>query len=186
MGINFADSAVISSLHVMASYILLLVCVGATLLILGRSRDCLYSVSVIEAGEDLHSDSGSCSRVLPALRCLDLQAALLAVAKLEIEDACVTVNIPPGQHLITVPVHFGSTSVQLISASSSPPTLQCNYTFDVDQTRIFDPEYVYVDYTMYFNRSEHFLMENLELLGCPYPLRLDTVNTVAIKNSNFQ
>ena len=56
----------------------------------------------------------------------------------------------------------------------------------MDESRIFDPEYNYTDYTFYFNRSEVVSFEMVQFVGCPYPLRLDTVAAVRIYNSSFR
>jgi hypothetical protein len=57
---------------------------------------------------------------------------------------------------------------------------------DVDESRIFDLEYNYTDYTFYFNRSEVVSFEMVQFVGCPFPLRLDTVAAVTVSNSTFR
>ena len=103
-------------------------------------------------------------------------------------SSCISVAVPPGDHFISAPVHFNSTSVYIYGTgeSSDNATIFCNYTVDVDQSRIFDPDYSYTDYTFYFNRSEMVSFENVQFVGCPYPLRLDTVATVRVHNSLFR
>ena len=123
--------------------------------------------------------------------CTDLQTALITITSLDLNSTspvnCVTISISPGLHLITAPVHLGSANVQLVGLGqgSDMTTVQCNYTVDVDETRIFDPEYSYVDYTVYLNRSEFFEMDSLVVVGCAYPFRLDTVQIVSVRTSIF-
>ena len=61
-----------------------------------------------------------------------------------------------------------------------------NYTVDVIESRIFDLDYNYTDYTFYFNGSEMVTLEMVQFVGCPYPLRLDTVAAVRVHNSTFR
>lgn len=158
---------------------------------------CAHTFSI---NED-HLQLGLCqistnSEPIALWNCTDLQSALITIATLDLNSTsppgdtanCVTINIPPGLHFITAPVHLGSTNVQLVGLGqgSAMTTVQCDYTIDVDETRIFDPEYSYVDYTVYFNRSEYFMMSNMDFMDCPYPFRLDTLRTVVIKNTSFQ
>ena len=103
---------------------------------------------------------------------------------------CVSIAIPVGVHFITEPIHFRSTNVHLFategSDSNDTATIFCNYTVDVDESRIFDPDYNYTDYTLYFNRSEAVSFEKLKFIGCPYPIRLDTVTDIGVYSSTFQ
>lgn len=101
---------------------------------------------------------------------------------------CVSISVPPGDHLVTAPVHFGSASVYMLGSgeSSEDVTISCNYTVDVDESRILDLDYNYTDYTFYFNRSRLVSFEMVQFVGCPYPLRLDTVAAVRVHNSTFR
>ena len=126
-------------------------------------------------------------------QCDNLQSALMMVVELYAEQQnisdCVSIAVSAGDHLITAPVHFGAVSVYVFGSgeSSEDVTISCNYTqVDVDESRIFDPEYNYTDYTFYFNRSEVVSFEMVQFVGCPYPLRLDTVAAVRISNSSFR
>ena len=124
-------------------------------------------------------------------RCGSLQSALEFVLKLNTSvnsSTCISVLIPTGQHMIDSPVHLGSTSLQLIGLQngSESPTIYCTYRIDVDLDRLFDLDYVYLDYTLYFNRSRSVGIYNLNMFGCQFPLRLDTIGTVRIANTSFQ
>lgn len=124
-------------------------------------------------------------------RCSSLQSALEFILKLNTSEnySCISVLIPSGRHVIDSPVHLGSTSVQLIglqNGSGSSPTIYCTYKVDVDLDRQFDLSYVYLDYTLYFKRSRYVSIVNLDMFGCQFPLRLDTIGTVRIINSSFQ
>ena len=101
---------------------------------------------------------------------------------------CVSIALPPGDHLVTAPVHFGAASVHMFGSgeSSEDVTISCNYTVDVDESRIFDLNYSYTDYTFYFNRSEVVSFEMVQFVDCPFPLRLDTVAAVTVSNSTFR
>ena len=96
--------------------------------------------------------------------------------------------VPSGEHVIESPVHLGSASVELVGVGSSaePPVfIQCTYSIDVDQEQIFNLSYVYTDYTLYFNRSKSVSISNINMRGCQFPLRLDTIGRVEISNSSF-
>lgn len=125
-------------------------------------------------------------------RCSSLQHALEFALQLNTSEnpsTCVSVLIPPGQHVIDSPVHLGSTSVQLMGlqdSPDSPPAIHCAYRVDVDLDRLFDLSYIYIDYTLYFNHSKFVSISNVDMFGCQFSLRLDTVGTVRIANSSFQ
>ena len=160
---------------------------------------CVHEFSIQREGEG--NQPGLCqistnSERIAAWNCADLQSALITITSLDLNSTsppgdtvnCVTISVPPGLHLITAPVHLGSANVQLVGLGqgSDMTTVQCNYTVDVDETRIFDPEYSYVDYTVYLNRSEFFTMSNMDFMDCPYPFRFDTLRSVVIRNSSFE
>ena len=122
----------------------------------------------------------------------DLQSALVMIAGLEARslspperlEECVSVHISSGHHMITAPVDFGNTTAEFMGKGDA--IIHCNYTVEVDLERIFDPEYFYVNFTMQFVGSEYVLFDGIGFIGCPYPLRLESVRTVAIHNSTFQ
>ena len=126
-------------------------------------------------------------------QCSDLQSALMMVVELNAEQQnitynCISIAVPAGDHLVTAPVHFGAASVYMFGSGerSEDVTISCNYTVDVDESRIFDLDYNYTDYTFYFNRSEVVSFEKVQFVGCSYPLRLDTVAAVTVSNSTFR
>lgn len=109
---------------------------------------------------------------------------------------CVLLLLPVGEpHVITTPLFLGNLSViftgvpnldsKSVDSTLLLPTLVCDYTVDVNLERIFDPDYEYIDYVLYFNRSELVVFDNLEFYNCPYPIRLNTVNRIRITNSTF-
>ena len=112
-------------------------------------------------------------------------AAKISGSEFASTSDCVSIVVPAGDHLVTAPVHFGAASVHMFGSGerSEDVTISCNYTVDVDESRIFDLDYNYTDYTFYFNRSEVVSFEMVQFVGCPYPLRLDTVAAVMISNS---
>ena len=171
------------------------------------ATNCSLSITITTGGGCLQS----CSRLSQSdngtvlqLQCTDLQSALAAAAEMDLnrvnsssedlENAsvsnCVAVTVPVGVHFITKPVHFSSTNLHLFAAggsdSNDTATIFCNYTVDVDESRIFDLDYNYTDYTFYFNRSEAVSFEKLKFIGCPYPIRLDTVADIGVHSSTFQ
>ena len=125
-------------------------------------------------------------------QCADLQSALVMVVDINGEQQntsnCAFIMVPAGDHLVTEPVHFGAASVYMFGSGerSEDVSISCNYTVDVDESRIFDLDYNYTDYTFYFNRSEVVSFEMVQFVGCPYPLRLDTVATVMVSDSKFR
>ena len=125
-------------------------------------------------------------------QCDNLQSALMMVVDLTAQQQsmsdCTSIIVPAGDHLVTAPVHFGAASVHMFGSgeSSEDVTISCNYTVDVDESRIFDLNYTYTDYTFYFNRSEVVSFEMVEFVGCPFPLRLDTVAAVRIHSTTFR
>ena len=126
------------------------------------------------------------------LQSADLQSALMMVVESNSEwhntSNCVSIVVPAGDHLVTGPIHFGAASVYMFGSGerSEDVSISCNYTVDVDESRIFDLDYNYIDYTFYFNRSEVVSFEMVQFVGCPYPLRLDTVANVTVSNSIFR
>ena len=108
--------------------------------------------------------------------------------------------IPDGEaHYITTPLFLGGISVHFVGISETEgnraglngstlqlPSIICDYAIDVDLNRIFDLDYKYEDYVLYFNRSKAVSFRNIELVNCPYPIRLNTVDQVDIHNSLFR
>ena len=125
-------------------------------------------------------------------QCADLQSALMIAVELEDKQQdtsnCISIAVPPGDHLVTEPVYFGAANVSIFGTGqrSDDVTIFCNYTVDVNESWIFDLDYNYTDYTFYFNRSEVVSFEMVQFIGCPYPLRLDTVAAVTMSNSTFR
>lgn len=129
-------------------------------------------------------------------QCPDLQSALTKAVNLssgytaEIPERqnCVAIAVPPGDHLLKAPIYFNVSRVHIYGSGekSQNSSIFCNYSVNVNLTRIFDPDYVYTDYTFYFNNSEMVSFENVQLVGCPYPLRLDSIVIVRVHNSIFR
>lgn len=158
-----------------------------------QPRNCAYNFSVVQDANETQcerADAGNSSSVPFSWLCVDLQSALLAIANISDQRStlppkegmsdCASLEIPIGKHFISTPVYFGNTSVHLRGSNQTAilPTIQCDYTPDDGNS--------YLDYTVYFNQSDYFMMENLEMNRCAFPLRLDTVRTVVIKNTIFQ
>ena len=139
-------------------------------------------------GVDITLQSG-CTATSPGWTCCSLQTGLELVSQLNAtNDSTATVLVPSGEHVIESPVYLGSTSVELVGAGSiagPPVSIQCTYSIDVDQEQIFNLSYVYTDYTLYFNHSKSVSISNINLRGCQFPLRLDTIGRVEISNSSF-
>ena len=164
------------------------------------SLHCLRSIAITGLGSSCSTGDSpdSESNTTAQWQCYDLQSALAAAVKLSSKNGmknlerstsdCVSIAVPAGDHLVTAPVHFGAASVYMFGSgeSSEDVTISCNYTVDVDESRIFDLNYTYTDYTFYFNRSEVVSFEMVQFVGCPFPLRLDTVAAVRIHNSTFR
>ena len=164
------------------------------------SRHCLQSIAITGIGSSCSrtDQSDTESNATALWQCYNLQSALAAAVKLSSKNGmknlerstsdCVSIALPPGDHLVTAPVHFGEASVHMFGSgeSSEDVTISCNYTVDVDESRIFERNYSYTDYTFYFNRSEVVSFEMVQFVGCPFPLRLDTVAAVRIHNSTFR
>ena len=171
-----------------------------------QSPTCFQSITITgfgnSCGRENLSDTESNATV--QWQCYDLQSALVAAVELSSasNDAvnssefsqqtdtsnCVSIVVPPGDHLVTAPVYFGETNAYIFGTGemSDDVTISCNYTVDVNESRIFDLDYNYTDYTFYFNRSEVVSFEMVQFIGCPYPLRLDTVTAVSVSNSTFR
>ena len=166
------------------------------------ATNCSLSITIV-------SGSISCSRLTQSndtvqqLQCSDLQSALVAAAQLGSDyftpdsseglntSSCVSIAVPVGVHFITEPVHFNDANLFLFAdvgggETEDVATIHCNYTEDVDESRIFDLDYSYIDYTFYFNRSEAMSFQKLKFIGCPYPIRLDTIAAIEVYNSTFQ
>ena len=150
------------------------------------------SVIVTVGGSNRQCARTRQSESMDQWQCDNLQSALMMVVELTAEQQntsdCVSIAVPAGDHLVTAPVHFGAASVHMFGSgeSSEDVTISCNYTVDVDESRIFDLDYNYTDYTFYFNRSEVVLFEMVQFVGCPFPLRLDTVAAITVCNSTFR
>ena len=177
--------------YILALLLLSLVCLASL-----QPPNCFQSITITGLGNSCsRTDSESNGTV--QWQCYDLQSALVAAVELNsnsgIENLvmkrnCVSIAVPAGDHLVTGPVHFGAASVYVFGSGerSEDVSISCNYTVDVDESRIFDVDYNYTDYTFYFNRSEVVSFEMVQFVGCPYPLRLDTVAAVRIHNSTFR
>ncbi len=165
-----------------------------------QSPNCSQSINITGLGTSCSraDQSDTESNITAQWQCCDLQSALAAAADLSgveiLEESqrnisdCVSIAVPAGEHVVTEPVHFGAANVYIFGSgeSSEDVTISCNYTVDVDESRIFDLDYTYTDYTFYFNRSEAVSFEMVQFVGCPFPLRLDTVAAVRIRNSTFR
>ena len=181
-------------------YFLVLILLSLVCLASLQSPNCFQSITITglsnSCGRTDQSDSES--NATAQWRCYDLQSALVAAVELsgfenlaenqQNTSNCVSIAVPAGDHLVTGPVHFGAASVYMFGSGerSEDVSISCNYTVDVDESRIFDLDYNYTDYTFYFNRSEVVSFEMVQFVGCPYPLRLDTVAAVRIHNSTFR
>ena len=177
-------------------YILVLLLLSLVCLASLQPPNCFQSIIITGLGNSCsrtHSESNGTVQ----WQCYDLQSALVAAVELSsnsgienlvMERNCVSIAVPAGDHLVTGPVHFGAASVYVFGSGerSEDVSISCNYTVDVDESRIFDLDYNYTDYTFYFNRSEVVSFEMVQFVGCPYPLRLDTVAAVRIHNSTFR
>ena len=167
-------------------------------------RNCAMVLSVAE-GTAVATSSEGCEREPSATdlpltwTCDDLQSALdalpglVGVAPMPSQEGsnfsdCVSVIVPTGRHIVTNPVFVGNLSVQIIgnNDTNNRPIVACNYHVPVDLDRLFDFTYTYVNSTLYFQYSDYFLMDGLEVMGCQFPLRLDTVGRVVIQHCIFQ
>ena len=167
--------------------------------------DCSHSVTITTGQNScnrLDAEFGGNHTAADQWQCPDLQSALEAAAAgmlnqvnstLDREEGqntsnCVSIMLPPGDHFISAPLYFGATSLYLFGLGEGPDdvTIFCNYTVDVNESRMFDPNYNYTDYTFYFDRSQQVSIENVQFVGCPFPLRMDTVATVGVFNSTFR
>ena len=161
------------------------------------SPECPVIVTISDS--DSHSSictGTSQSDAMSKWQCADLQSALIIAVELgdqitvgqQNTSNCVSIAVPPSDHLVTAPVYFGGTNLYIFGTGemSDDVAISCNYTMDVNESRIFDLDYNYTDYTFYFNRSEVVSFEMVQFIGCPYPLRLDTIETVRILNSTFR
>ena len=163
-------------------------------------NSCLQSLAIV-VGDN------SCTRINQSdiqsngtvqWQCPDLQSALVAAAGFNHssldtvenfkQQNCISIAVPPGNHSLSAPVQFNNASVSVFGTGGEPDdvTIVCNYSVDVNESRIYDMDYDYTDYTFYFNRSEVVSFESVQFVGCPYPLRLDTVATVRVRNSIFR
>ena len=172
----------------MKNYSLTLIVLMVVSLRKSSSQDCFLCLAVGDEEQPWCPPARGDGNNTVVMRLGDLQSALMMIARLDEVRGCVRVGLAAGRHVITAPVDFGNASVEFVGAegSSGPPTIYCNYTVDVDPDRIFDPGYFYVDYTMSFSGSEYVSFDGVEFVGCPYPLRLERVRTVAIHNNTFQ
>ena len=93
-------------------------------------------------------------------QCADLQSALMMATDLGSDlveenseqqntSNCISIAVPPGDHLVAAPVHFGAASVYVFGTGerSDDATIFCNYTVDVIESRIFDLDYNCLLYT---------------------------------------
>ena len=185
-------------------YFLVLVLLSLVCLSSLQSPTCFQSITITgfgnSCGRGNQSDTESNATV--EWQCYDLQSALIAAVELSSDNgvienselsqqntsSCISIAVPPGDHLVTAPVHFNATNLYLLGTGerSDDVTISCNYTVDVNESRIFEVDYNYTDYTFYFNRSEVVSFEMVQFIGCPYPLRLDTVAAVTVSNLTFR
>ena len=101
--------------------------------------------------------------------CGSLQSATEAVLDVD----CITILIPSGHHLVTSPVNFGAASVSFVGLNTDV-TVLCDYEPNPER-----------QYTWYFNQSYEVIIENVNFMNCPYPVRMDTVRSISISNTSF-
>ena len=160
----------------MICYLLLLVVQAATF---SEGRPPCSRCIGVSRGEI--QDARSCAANATLVQREDLQTALWLARDLALSGDrrnCVGVVIPAGHHVITSPVDFGNASVAF-TGSAEATTVYCNYTVLVDNRRIFN-------YTLTFGGSGLVSFDSIEFVGCPYPLRLERIRTVAVHNSTFK
>ena len=138
------------------------------------SPECSVVVT-IDASNNLPCTRTHHSESTHQWQCNNLQSALMMVVDLTAQQQsmsdCTSIIVPAGDHLVTAPVHFGAASVYMFGSgeSSEDVTISCNYTVDVDESRIFDLNYTYTDYTFYFNRSEVVSFEMVQFVRLSLP-----------------
>ena len=109
--------------------------------------------------------------------CSDLQRALEVVANKTrgSEGDCVEVSVPRGQHYITSQLFFGIEEVHIVGAGSTSTFLVCDYQPESN-----------LDYTWYFNWTQSVVLQDISLLNCLRPLRLDTLSNLEVSNCSFK
>ncbi len=138
--------------------------------------------------------------------CGELQSALSFIVNTTSNNSsspedCVLLLIPEGEaHYITAPMFLDGINVHFLGVSETEdlsnrsglngsglqlPSVVCDYSIQVDLDKIFDLSYIYTDYVLYFNYSTSISFENIEMMNCPYPIRLDTVEQIIVHNSLF-
>ena len=156
-------------------------------------------VVTVNGNQTMCGISGLPDSAIDEWLCADLQSALKTAVDILGDDNslmesgttqqnssnCVQIKVPPGDHFISAPLYFGATSLYLFGLGEGPDdvTIFCTYTVDVNESRMFDSNY---DYTFYFDRSQQVSIENVQFVGCPFPLRMDTVATVGVDQSMFR
>ena len=108
----------------------------------------------------------------PATRysCPTLQSAL-DLPCLNDPDCNVTIEIPPGKHLIDHAVQI-TASVNIIGSGSKNTILKCDHQFESNPS---------VNYTISFY-SSMVKIYNVSMIDCSVPLSFDTVSSVYISS----
>ena len=144
--------------------------------------NCDHAITVSQQMEGTN-----CSVDGTATTCGSLQSAINNAQLISASRSCVFITIPSGRHFITATTFFHSNLSAHFIGSGDNVTLLCNYATPTSRmltpfSSLSDPK----DYTWYFNQSESISFENLNFEGCPYPIRLDTVATISIRDSSFR
>ena len=161
---------------------LLVFCTGWYLLLACALADCDHAFTVSQQLQETECTAdGSCGSLQ-----LAVDSALLISANAA-SQSCISFTIPNGRHFIMAPAFFHSNLSVHFLGSGNDVTLLCSYSASPSQTLVpfsssSDPKH----YTWYFNQSESVSFENLNFEGCPYPIRLDTVATLSIRDCSFR
>ncbi len=167
---------------------------------------CRTTISITRAVTTCNQTDNSQGIVM----CGELQSALNFILDPEfasnssnnsLED-CVLLMVPAGQvHYITAPLFLDDINLHFVGVSDTEdlsnraglngsklqlPSIKCDYFVDVDINRIFELDYDYFDYVLYFYRSSSVSFQNIEMSDCPYPIRVNTVEQITIHNSLFR
>ena len=146
-------------------YFLVLILLSLVCLASLQSPNCFPSITITGLGNSCsRTDSESNGTV--QWQCYDLQSALVAAVELsgfenlaenqQNTSNCVSIAVPAGDHLVTGPVHFGAASVYVFGSGerSEDVSISCNYTVDVDESRIFDLDYTTTTLTIPFTSTD--------------------------------
>ena len=111
--------------------------------------------------------------------CSTLQSAL-EFSEQQDKDCNISIKVPKGHHLIISPVFIVASFNLLGETNHQLPIIKCNFTgANYDATNK-------TNYTIHFSHSNSVHLQDILMWSCPFPLGINTVLEVQIRNTQMR